>query len=119
MQTSGMVLLSVHAVSVRIRRITLPQEPFTSTLFSTVSCPAIIVGPSTEKEGLQWKTMKKKRIMTTNLSSLNTVILLWDKLKGKLKKRHMMSPVMILVGPLLMHGETVKLIRRGRSLIAC
>jgi hypothetical protein len=44
-----MVLLSVHVVSVRIRRITLPQGPFTSTYFNTVSCPTIIVGPSTEK----------------------------------------------------------------------
>jgi hypothetical protein len=60
MQTSGMVLLSVYVVSVRIRRITLPQEPFTSTYFSTISCPAIIVGPRMEKEGLQWKTMKKE-----------------------------------------------------------
>jgi hypothetical protein len=39
--------------------------------------------------------------------------------KGKLKKRHMMSPLMNLVGPLLMHGETAKLQRRRRSLIAC
>jgi hypothetical protein len=53
-----MVLLSVHVVSVRIKRITLPQELFTSTCFSTVSCPATIVGLSTEKEGLQWKTME-------------------------------------------------------------
>jgi hypothetical protein len=63
--------------------------------------------------------MKKKRIMQTIVSSLNMVILLWDKLKGKLKKRNMMSPMMILVGPLLMHGETEKLMRRGRSWIAC
>jgi hypothetical protein len=57
--------------------------------------------------------MKKKRMMTTILSSLNTVILSWEKLKGKLKEdlkgklkeRHMMSPLMILVGPFLMHGE--------------
>jgi ribosomal protein S27E len=44
--------LSVHVVSVRIRRITFSQEPFTSTCFSMVSCPTIIVEPSTEKEGL-------------------------------------------------------------------
>jgi hypothetical protein len=82
-----MVLLSVHVVYVRIKRITLPQEPFTCTCFSTVSCPATIVGPSTKKEVLQWKTMKK-RIMTTILGSLNTVILSWEKLKGKLKETH-------------------------------
>jgi hypothetical protein len=29
------------------------------------------------------------------------------------------EPLMILVGPLLMHGENAKLIRRGRSWIAC
>jgi hypothetical protein len=67
--------------------------------------------------------MKKKRMMTYILSSLNTVILSWEKLKGKLKgklkERHMMSPLMILVRPLLMHGENAKLIRRGRSWIAC
>jgi hypothetical protein len=92
-----------------------------------VSCPATLVGPSTEKEVLQWKTMKKKRMMTTILSSQNTVILSWEKLKGelkcklkgKLKERHIMSPLMISVGPLLMHGENAKLIRRGRSWVAC
>jgi hypothetical protein len=88
-----------------------------------VSCPATIVGPSTEKGGLQWKTMKKKRMMTTILSFLNTVILSWEKLKeklkgnlkGKLKERHMMSPLMILVGPLLVHRENVKNKERGKS----
>jgi hypothetical protein len=29
------------------------------------------------------------------------------------------EPLMILVRPLLMHGENAKLIRRGRSWIAC
>jgi hypothetical protein len=65
--------------------------------------------------------------MTTILGSLNTVILSWEKLKGelkgelkgKLKETHIMSPLMISVGPLLMHGENAKLIRRGRSWIAC
>ena len=47
-----MVLFLVHVVSARIRMITLPQKPFTSTCCSPVSCPVIIVGPSTEKEGL-------------------------------------------------------------------
>ena len=64
-----------------------------------VSCPAIIVGSSTEKEGLRWKTMKNKRMMTTILCSPSTVILQ----RGKLKiKRHQMSRLMILVVPLLM-----------------
>jgi hypothetical protein len=79
-----------------------------------------------EKEVLQWKTIKK-RMMTIILDSLNMVILSWEKLKGelkgelkeKLKERHMMRPLMISVGPLLMHGENAKLIRRGRSWIAC
>jgi hypothetical protein len=55
----------------------------------------------------------KKRMMTIILDSLNTVILSWEKLKGelkgklkgKLKETHMMSPLMISVGPLLMHGD--------------
>jgi hypothetical protein len=47
-----MVSFIVHVVPVGIRRITLPQRPFTSTCLRMVSCPAIIVGPSTEKEGL-------------------------------------------------------------------
>jgi hypothetical protein len=51
-QTSEMVLCVVHAVFVGMRRITLPQGSFTPTCFGLVSCPAIIVGPSTEKEGL-------------------------------------------------------------------
>jgi hypothetical protein len=51
-QTSKMVLCLVHVVSVRIRRITLPQISFTTTCFGPVSCPAIIVGPSIKKEGL-------------------------------------------------------------------
>ena len=41
------------------------------------------------------------------------------ELKGKLKAMHMMSPLMILVGPLLMHEETAKVKRRGRSSIKC
>ncbi len=56
-----------------------------------------------------------------------SVILSWRMLKvkgkvkgkGKVKKRHVMSPLMILVGPLLMHGDAAKLKRRGRIWIAC
>jgi hypothetical protein len=51
-QTSRMVLYVVHAVFVGMRRITLPQRPFTSTCSGSVSCPTIIVGPRIEKEGL-------------------------------------------------------------------
>jgi hypothetical protein len=51
-QTSGMVLCVVHAVFVKMKRITLPQRPFTSTYSDSVSCPAIIVGPSMGREGL-------------------------------------------------------------------
>jgi hypothetical protein len=39
-------------VDVGMRRITLPQESFRATCFGPVSCPAIMFGPSTEKEGL-------------------------------------------------------------------
>ena len=49
MRTSGMILYSVHVVSVRIRRITLTKKSFTATCFGPVSCPAIIVEPSTER----------------------------------------------------------------------
>ena len=42
----------VHVLAVRIITITLTQEPFTSTYLSPVSCPTIMFGPSTEKEGL-------------------------------------------------------------------
>ena len=51
-QTREMVLCVVLAVTVGTRMITLALAPFTSTCFGTVSCPVIIVGPSTEKEGL-------------------------------------------------------------------
>jgi hypothetical protein len=51
-QTSGTVLFVVHVLSARIIRITLPQKSFTPTCFGLVSCPAIFVGPSMEKEGL-------------------------------------------------------------------
>jgi hypothetical protein len=47
---SGMVLCVVHAVFVEMRRITLPQRPFTSTCSCSVSCPTIIVGPSMGRE---------------------------------------------------------------------
>jgi hypothetical protein len=70
---------------------------------------------------------EEEEMMTIILSSLNTVILSWEKLKGelngdlkgKLKEKHMMSPLMILFGPLLMYRENAKLIRRERSWIAC
>ena len=52
-QTSErMVLCIVHVLAVRMVAITLRQEPFTSTCLSPVSCPTIMFGPSTEKEGL-------------------------------------------------------------------
>ena len=44
--------ISCPLASARIRSITLTQKPFTSTCCSMVSCPVIIAGPSTEKEGL-------------------------------------------------------------------
>jgi cytochrome bd-type quinol oxidase subunit 1 len=106
-------------MSVRIRRISLPQEPFMSTCFSMVSCQAIIVGPSMKKEGLQWKIIKKGMMTTILISVILSWRMLKGKQKGKVKKRHMMSLLMILVGPLLMQGETAKLKNRGRIRIAC
>src|SRR3954465_13099031 len=109
-----MVLSVVHVVSVGIRRNTLPQESFMATCFGSVSCLAIIVGPSTEKEGLGWKTTKMKRMMTAILCPLNTVVLQWKTMmKKKQKNVHHMSQMMILVGPLLMQRENV--IAKGRG----
>ena len=48
----GVALCFVHVLNVEMRRITLPQESFRATCFGPVSCPAIMFGPSTEKEGL-------------------------------------------------------------------
>ena len=76
-QTSGgMVLCVVHVLNVGMRRITLPQESFRATCFCPVSCPAIMFGARTEKEGLLLKRAMKKRTMmtTTDLCSLNTLI---------------------------------------------
>jgi hypothetical protein len=51
-QTFRMVLCVVYVLTVRTRRNTLLEKSFTPTYFGKVSCPAIIVGPSMEKEGL-------------------------------------------------------------------
>jgi hypothetical protein len=51
-QTFRMVLCVVHVLNVGTRRNTLPGKSFTPTCFGKVSCLAIIVRPSTEKEGL-------------------------------------------------------------------
>ena len=65
--------------------------------------------------------MKKKRMMTIIIvCTLNTVILQRGKPKmkrqDKLKmKRHQMSPLMIFVGPSLMHTEKQKLKTRSES----
>ena len=65
--------------------------------------------------------MKKGMISSMKAILLISVILSWRmlKVKGKVKKRHVMIPLMILVGPLLMHGDAAKLKRRGRIWIAC
>jgi hypothetical protein len=58
--------------------------------------------------------------MTTILCTLNTMILQYKKMKKKkLKNEHQMSPLLILVGPLLMHRWTAKVKRRGISWSAC
>jgi hypothetical protein len=51
-QTFRMVLCVVHVLIVRTRRNTLPEKSFTLTCFGKVTCLAIIVGPSTEKDGV-------------------------------------------------------------------
>jgi hypothetical protein len=51
-QIFGMVLCVVHMLTVGTRRNTLPGKSFTPTCFGKVSCLAIIIGPSKEKEGL-------------------------------------------------------------------
>jgi hypothetical protein len=51
-QTFRMVLCVVYVLTVGTRRNTLPRKSFTPTGFGKVSCLAIIVGPSTEKEEL-------------------------------------------------------------------
>jgi hypothetical protein len=51
-QTFRMVLCVVHVLTVRTRRNNLSGKSFTPTYFGKVSCLAIIVGPSMEKEGL-------------------------------------------------------------------
>jgi hypothetical protein len=98
-----MVLYLVHVVSGRIRGMTLPQVSFTATCFGLVLCPAIIIELSMKKKGLYWKTIKKKKkkkkmmmMIRTIMSSLNTVVLQWRRMK----KRHQMIPLMILVAPL-------------------
>ena len=45
-------LCLVHLLTVGMSQSTLKDLPFIATWLGRVSCPAIIVGPSTEKEGL-------------------------------------------------------------------
>ena len=49
--SGGMVFCVVRVLNVGMRRITLPQESFRATCFGPASCPAIMFGPCTEKEG--------------------------------------------------------------------
>ena len=69
--------------------------------------------------------MKKGMISSIKAILLISVILscrmlkVKGKVKGKVKKRHVMIPLMILVGPLLMRGDAAKLKKRGRIWIAC
>jgi hypothetical protein len=54
----------VHAKSARTRRITRQEELFTITFFESGFMPnrlTIMYGPSTDKEGLCCRMMKKKR----------------------------------------------------------
>ena len=62
---SMMVCFVVQAESVRTRRITPQQEPFTVICSKMVSFPITIVGPSMNKEGLCWRMMKKWRAFLT------------------------------------------------------
>ena len=77
------------------------------------------------ERGVIMEEDEKGMISSMKAILLISVILSWrmlkvkGKVKGKVKKRHVMSPLMILVGPLLMHGDAAKLKRRGRIWIAC
>jgi hypothetical protein len=82
--TNMMVSFVVHAESVRTRRITRQQEPFTVTYLETVSCPTTLFELSMEKDGLYWRMMKKKMILFLTLRTITTVpslkILQWSKI---------------------------------------
>jgi hypothetical protein len=54
-QIKWIILCRVPASTVRTWRSTLPRESFKAICFGEVSCPDIIVGPCTKKEGLGWK----------------------------------------------------------------
>ena len=68
-------------------------------------------------------TMKKKRTMmaTTDLCSLSMLIPQWKTMKKKIrmKKGNQMSPLMILAGSFLRHGEVATQKRRGCSSSRC
>jgi hypothetical protein len=83
-----MVLCLVRVLAVRIRRITLSQISFTVTCFDLVLCPAIIVGPNIEKEGLYWKTMKKKEMMTNILATV-------DERRPQAKEKRAMAELIV------------------------
>ena len=70
MQTKWIILCLVPVLTVGTWRSTLPREYFKATCFGEVSFPDIIVGPSTEKEGLGRKTMNKRRMMIAILCPL-------------------------------------------------
>src|SRR3954470_2329938 len=82
MQTKWKILCLVPVLTVGTWRSTLPREHFKATCFGEVSFPDIIVGTSTEKEGLGRKTMKKRRMMIAILCPLkNSVTLQWKTMK--------------------------------------
>jgi hypothetical protein len=99
-----MVLCLVLVLFVRIRRITLIQVPYTSTIFVSVSYPAIIVGP----RGVIMKDNEEEEDDDNypEFPKYGGISM------GRMKKRHQTSLLMILVRSLLMHRETAKMKRR-------
>jgi hypothetical protein len=109
-QTFRMVLCVVHVLTMRTRKNALPGKSFTPTCFGKVLCLAIIVGPSTKKEGVMMED-KEEEEDDDMYPEYGDTAMGELKMKGhdKLKmKRHQMSPLMIFVGPSLMHTEKQK-----------
>src|SRR4051812_34527438 len=127
MQTKWIILCLVPVLTVGTWRTTLPREHFKATCFGEVSFPDIIVGPSTEKEGLGRK--RKRRMMIAILCPLkNSVTLQWKTMKKmellevtlmKKNNGNRMRPLMVLVESYLMQSETVKQEKRRRSWRPC
>ena len=70
--------------SIRMRKITHHQEPYTVTYSIVVSCPTTMFGPSMKKEKLCWIIIKKKRtgfLTSRSITVPSLKILQWMRLK--------------------------------------